>query len=98
MRIAAILAPACCVSSLPAAGDDALVVIPAPLKAMRGSGSFELTPATPIVAGGRAAGEGAPRLADYVARGTGNRLAIRDGAPRAGALHLRIDPSVGGAA
>ncbi len=97
MRIAAILATACCVSSLPAAGDDALVVIPAPLKAMRGSGSFELTPATPIVAGGRAAGEVAPVLADYVARGTGIRLAIRDGAPRDGAINLRIDPSVVGA-
>ena len=80
MRIVATLAAACCIASLPAAGDDALAVIPAPLKVARGSGSFELAPATPIVAAGRTAGEVAPVLADYVARGTGIRLAIRDGA------------------
>ena len=97
MRIVALLAATCCIASLPAAGDDALAVIPAPLKVARGSGSFGLTPATPIVAGGRTAGEVAPVLADYVARGTGIRLAIRDGAPRDGAINLRIDPSVVGA-
>ncbi|HSW84256.1 MAG TPA: family 20 glycosylhydrolase, partial [Usitatibacter sp.] len=97
MRIVAVLAATCCIASLPAAGDDALAVIPAPLKVVRASGSFELTPATPIVAGGRAAGGVAPVLADYVARGTGIRLAIRDGAPRDGAINLRIDPTVAGA-
>ena len=74
-----------------------LAVIPAPLKAMRGSGNFELTRATPIIAGGRAAGDVAPVLADYVARGTAMKLPILKGAPRDGAINLRVDPSVVGA-
>jgi len=97
MRIAALFAAACCIASLAAAGEDALALIPAPAKAVRGSGSFELTAATPIVAASRAAGEVGPVLADYVARGTGLKLAVLAGAPRDGAINLRIDPSVAGA-
>ena len=96
MRIAAIFA-ACCIASLSAAGEDALALIPAPAKAVRGNGYFELTPSTPIVAASRAASEVAPVLADYVARGTGIKLAVLAGAPRDGAVNLRIDPSVVGA-
>src|SRR5690349_8587561 len=93
MRCIAILAAFCCIASARAAGDEASAVIPAPEKFARGSGAFEITAATPIVAGEGAAAEVAPVLAGYVSRGTGMKLAIRRGAPRDGAINLRLDPS-----
>ena len=97
MRRIAILAAACCIASVRAAGDDALEVIPAPQAVARASGAFEVSSATPIVASGAAAAEVALVLADYVSRSTGMRLAIRKGAPRDGAINLRIDRSIAGA-
>jgi hexosaminidase len=70
-----------------------LSIVPQPVSVTRHDGAFALSPRTPVIVADSTRDLG-NRLADMLAPATGWRLAVRTGPPTAGAIVLRVDPSL----
>ncbi|HJV43481.1 beta-N-acetylhexosaminidase [Caulobacter sp.] len=97
LRIAAISALALVAALAPPAGAADLTLTPAPAKAVRADGVFELTAATPIVVSkGDVEARGvADQLADLIRRSRGFRPKVVEGDPTDGAIVLRREGPAG---